>query len=100
MTALWLGATTKQIQHDYRCGFIKYPSNEPGLPGHIYNAGGVAADQGMNHILNDAPRFTSPTARADCLLAREFASPALERAIYVFHGHLSSATSPSTKVMT
>ena len=38
LEALELEATTKDIQLDYRRGFIKFPSHESDLPGHIYSA--------------------------------------------------------------
>ena len=78
--ALELGATTKDIQHDYRRGFIKFPSHESDLPCHIYSALEVAADYGIYHILDGVARLVSPTAHADYLLARAFVSPTLERA--------------------
>ena len=42
-------ATTQDIQHDYRRDFIRIPSHEPDLPGHIYSAVEVAADHGIHH---------------------------------------------------
>ena len=92
--ALELGATTKDIQHDYRRGFIKFPSHESDLPGHVYNAVEVAADHGIHHILDDVARLVTPTVRTDYLLARAFVSPALERARYVFNDVLKSAYDP------
>ena len=62
--ALELGATTKDIQHDYRRGFIKFPSHESDLPGHVYNAVEVAADHGIHHILDDVARLVTPSVRA------------------------------------
>ena len=62
--ALELGATTKYIQHDYRRGFIKFPSHESDLPGHVYNAVEVAADHGIHHILDDFARLLTPSVRA------------------------------------
>ena len=58
--ALELGATTKDIQHDYRRGFIKFPSHESDLPGHIYRAVEVAADHGIHRILDDIVKLMSP----------------------------------------
>ena len=58
--ALELGATTKDIQHDYRRGFIKFPSHESDLPGHIYRAVEVAADHGIHRILDDIAKLMSP----------------------------------------
>ena len=80
LEALELGATTKDIQHDYRRGFIKFPSHEYDLPGHVYNTVEVAADHGIHHILDDVSRLVSPTVYADYVLARTFVSPTLERA--------------------
>ena len=59
--ALELEATTKDIQHDYRRGFIKFPSHESDLPGHIYRAVEVAADHGIHRILDDIAKLMSPT---------------------------------------
>ena len=92
--ALELGATEQDIKHDYRRGFIKFPSHESDLPGHVYNAVEVAADHGVHHILDDVGRLVSPKVRADYLLSRAFASPALERAKYVFNDVLKSAFDP------
>jgi len=58
--ALELGATTKDIQHDYRRGFIKFPSHESDLPGHINRAVEVAADHGIHRILDDIAKLMSP----------------------------------------
>ena len=92
--ALELGATVQDIKHDYRRGFIKFPSHESDLPGNVYNAVEVAADHGVHHILDDVGRLVSPKVRADYLLSRAFASPALERAKYVFNDVLKSAFDP------
>jgi hypothetical protein len=92
--ALELGATTRDIQHDYRRGFIKFPSHESDLPGHIYSAVEVAADHGIHHILDDVARLVSPTVYTDYLLARAFVSPTLERAKYVFNDLIKSAFDP------
>ena len=54
----------------------------------------VAADHGVHHILDDVGRLVSPKVRADYLLSRAFASPALERAKYVFNDVLKSAFDP------
>ena len=89
-----LGATTKVIQHDYRRGFIKFPSQEPDLPGHIYSAVEVAANHGIHHILDDVAKLVSPTVNADYVLARAFVSPTLERAKYVFNDLIKSALDP------
>ena len=59
--ALELGATTKDIHHDYRRGFIKFPSHESDLPGHIYRAVEVAADHGIHRILDDIAKLMGPT---------------------------------------
>ena len=87
-------ATTKDIQHDCHRRFIKFPSHEPDLPGHIYSAVEVAADHGMHHILDDVARLVSPTVYADYVLARAFVSPTLERAKYVFNDLIKSAFDP------
>jgi hypothetical protein len=92
--ALELGATTRDIQHDYRRGFIKFPSHESDLPGHIYSAVEVAADHGIHHILDDVARLVSPTVYTDYVLARAFVSPTLERAKYVFNDLIKSAFDP------
>ena len=92
--ALELGATTKDIQHDYRRGFIKFPSHESDLPGHVYNAVEVAADHGIHHILDDVARIITPKNYADYMLARAFVSPTLERAKYVFNDLIKSAYDP------
>ena len=80
-----LGETKQDIKHDYRRGFIKFPTHESYLPGHVYNAVEVAADHGIHHILDDVGRLVSPKVHADYLLGRAFASPTLERAKYVFN---------------
>ena len=89
--ALELGATTKDIQHDYRRGFIKFPSHEFDRPGHIYSAVEVAADHGIHHILDDIAKLMSPTVYTDYVLARTFVSHTLERAKYVFNDPIKSA---------
>ena len=65
---LELGATEQDIKHDYRRGFIKFPSHESDLPGHVYNAVEVAADHGIHHILDDVGRLVSPKVRSNYLL--------------------------------
>ena len=55
------GATTKDIQHDHRRDFIKFPSHESDLPGD---------DHGINHILDGAAKLVSPVVHADYLLVR------------------------------
>ena len=95
LEALELGATTKDIQHDYRRGFIKFPSHESDLPGHIYNAVEVATDHGIHHILDDVGRLVNPTVLTDYLLARAFVSSGLERARYVFNDLIKSAYDPT-----
>ena len=45
-------ATTKDIQHACHRGFIKFPSHESDLPGHIYSAVEVAAGHGVHRILD------------------------------------------------
>ena len=87
-------APTKDIQHDYRRGFIKFLSHESDLPGHVYNAVEVAADHGIHHILDDVARLITPKNYADYMLARAFASPTLERAKYVFNDLIKSAFDP------
>ena len=84
-------ATTRDIQHDYRRGFIKFLSHESDLPGHIYSAVGVAADHGIHHILDDIAKLMSPTVYTDYVLARTFVSDTLERAKYVFNDPIKSA---------
>ena len=83
--ALELGATEQDIKHDNRRGLIKFPSDEPDLPGNVYNAVEVAADHGIHRIHDSAGRLVSPKERAVYLLGRAFASPALKRAEYVFN---------------
>ena len=87
-------APTKDIQHDYRRGFIKFLSHESDLPGHVYNAVEVAADHGIHHILDDVAILITPKNYADYMLARAFASPTLERAKYVFNDLIKSAFDP------
>ena len=84
-------ATTQDIQHDYPRGFIKFPSHESDLPGHIYSAVEVAADHGIHHILDDIAKLMSPTVYTDYVLARTFVSHTLERAKYVFNDPIKSA---------
>jgi len=84
-------ATTQDIQHDYRRGYIKFPSHESDLPGHIYSAVEVAADHGIHHILDDVARLVSPTVYTDYVLARTFVIPTLEQAKYVFNDLVKSA---------
>ena len=55
--ALEHGATEQDIKHDYRRGFIKFPSHKSDLPGHVYNAVEVAAEHGLHHILDDVGRL-------------------------------------------
>ena len=83
--------STQDIQNDYRRGFIKLPSHESDLPGHIYSAVEVAADHGIHHILDDIAKPMSPTVYADYVLARTFVSHTLERPKYVFNGPIKSA---------
>ena len=59
--ALKLGATTKDIQHDYRRGSIKFPSHEPDLPGQMYIAIEVTADHGIHHTPDDIAKLMRPT---------------------------------------
>ena len=92
--ALELGATEQDIKHDYRRGSIKFPSRDSDLPGHVSSAVEVAADHGMHHIIDDVGRLVSPKVRADYLLGRAFASPALERAKYVYNDAIKSAFDP------
>ena len=94
LEALELGATEQDIKHDYSRGFIKFPTHESDLPGHVYNAVDVATDHGVHHILDDAGRLVSPRVHADYLFGRAFASPTLERARYVFNEVLKSAFDP------
>ena len=56
---------TQDIQHEYPRGFIKFPSHESDLPGHIYSAVEVAADHGIHHTLDDIAKLMSPTVYAD-----------------------------------
>ena len=56
--ALKFGVTVKDIRHDYRRGFIKFPPHEPDLRGRIYSAAAVAADHGTHQILDGVGRLT------------------------------------------
>ena len=82
------------MRHDYRRGFIKVPSHESDLPGHVYSAVDVAADHGIHHPLDDVGRLVSPKVRADYLLGRALASPTFERAKHVFNDMIKSAFDP------
>ena len=83
------------IQHDCHRVFIKFPSHETDLPGHICNAVEVATGHGIHCILDDVGRSVNPTVRADYLLARALASSGLERARYVFNDLIKSANDPT-----
>ena len=84
-------ATTRDIQHDYRRGFIKFLSHESDLPGHIYSAVGVAADHGIGHILDFVAKRVSPTLYSDRVLTRAIVSPTLERAKYMLNDPAQSS---------
>ena len=62
-------ATTKDIQHDYRRDFIKFPFHGSDLPGDGH---------GIRYILADVAKLVSPTVNADYVLARIFVSPTLK----------------------
>ena len=51
--AMRLGATRDDILWDHERGFIKYPTLEPDLPGHVHNCLEVAAAHGVTHVLED-----------------------------------------------
>ena len=89
-----LGATEQGIKNDYRRGFIKFPSHEADLPGYVCSTVEVAAGHGKHYILDGVGRLVSPKVRASYLLGREFASPTLERANYVFNEAIKSAFEP------
>ena len=51
--ALSLGALMNDIKWDYAHGFIKFPTHESVLPGHVFMAYELASECGFNHVLHD-----------------------------------------------
>ena len=51
--ALSLGALMNDIKWDYAHGFIKFPTHESVLPGHVFMAYELAGECGFNHVLHD-----------------------------------------------
>ena len=51
--ALSLGALMNDIKWDYARGFIKFPTHESVLPGHVFMAYELASECGFNHVLHD-----------------------------------------------
>ena len=51
--ALNLGALMNDIKWDYAHGFIKFPTHESVLPGHVFMAYELASECGFNHVLHD-----------------------------------------------
>jgi len=48
-----LGAFMEDIKWDYSHGFIKFPTHESTLPGHVFMAYDLARECGYSHILHD-----------------------------------------------
>jgi hypothetical protein len=93
--ALELGASLDDIRWDYRRAFIRFPTHESDLPGHIYCSVRTAEEFGHDHILDDVGHFVSPSDYADYMLVRAFGSAELERAKIVFNEALKSAYDPT-----
>jgi hypothetical protein len=66
--ALRLGATRDDFLWDHERGFIKYPTLEPDLPGHVHNCLEVAASHGVTHVLEDYGTFVKKEDEADFYL--------------------------------
>ena len=84
-------ATRRDIRHEYRRDFIKFPSRESDLPGRIYIAVEIAGGHGIHHMFDGVAKLVSPAVYADYVLARTFVSRPLERVDYVFNGPIKSA---------
>lgn len=93
--ALSLGASLDDLKWDYRRAYIKFPTHESDLPGHIYNAIQTAEDHGFDHILDQAGCHVTPSDYADHMLTRALKSKSLENAKYVFNESLKSAYDPT-----
>ena len=51
--ALELGATQADIEWDYLRGWPSFPTHEPDLPGHVFDALALAARHEHTHISDD-----------------------------------------------
>ena len=51
--ALDLGAYMEDIKWDYAHGFIKFPTHESVLPGHVFMANDLASECGYSHVLHE-----------------------------------------------
>ena len=59
-----LGAFMEDIKWDYSHGFIKFPTHESTLPGHVFMAYDLAREYGYSHVLHDYGFVQSPLHNA------------------------------------
>jgi len=69
--ALELGAKMKDVFWDYERGYISFPTSEPDLPGHVFEAQQLARQHNYTHVLEDCGCFIAPK-HAEPVLAKAF----------------------------
>ena len=70
--ALSLGSSWPDIKFDYSRGYIRFPKNENGSPGHIFRADSVARSANMVHVMKVQGLKVHSSTYLDNLLARCF----------------------------
>jgi hypothetical protein len=72
--AFELGASKEDFDWDYARGWISFPTHEPVLPGHVFDAFELAKEHNMIHVLNQLGHDLSYTKDATVSLARDYSS--------------------------
>ena len=90
--AVELGALEADITHDYRKGFITFPTCEPDVEGHVHDALALCAEHGVEHCLDRYGLYCSNAARSDFVLAGLVEDP--ERRDWLFNDMVKNAFKP------